>query len=71
MSDKHYETSERGSLDLGDGPREPKPCSKRIAHGHELATSPVTWCTQPDEHAGACSGPIPWPMALEPRARNR
>jgi hypothetical protein len=67
--DKHYPTDERGQLDAGAIEREPKPCAKRVTHGHELAVSPVTWCTHPEGHGGPCFGPVPWPLALEPIKR--
>jgi hypothetical protein len=62
---KAYPTDELGARDDGDVSTPPKPCAKRITHEnlskHETA---ITWCTQPDGHAGQCSGPLP--SILEP-----
>lgn len=59
MTDKHYPRTERSDLDAHvDAPA--KPCAKRINHENlsRFETS-ITWCSQPDGHAGQCSGPLP------------
>jgi len=67
MSEKHFPIDPRGQLDAGSSreSRSPKPCANRITHENvsRFETS-VTWCTQPEGHAGQCSGPLP--SILEP-----
>lgn len=61
MSEDVEHTASPEQVDEGAREPEPIPCCKRINHRNELegAALAVTWCTQPDGHAGQCSGPVP------------
>ena len=55
-------TNGHGKLDLGAEreTRPDKPCCKRITHeGVCKFETSITWCTEPEGHAGQCSGPLP------------